>query len=203
MSKNKLYFLLDRSGSMVNIWDETISGINKYIEPIKDADIIVAVFDSYSYDIVRNTTRKNWKDISSNEIQPRGSTPLLDSAARIMHNMMDSGAKNAILVMLTNNYENTSKHFKAIDVKEMTKNLIAKYNYDVVFMGANFDGIADVAKNTFGVFDNSRNINLNHNTMNLGMGIASAVTQNYFQSGLRASEFYESSTKAKLEEASK
>ena len=61
---NKIFILLDRSQSMETMWEEAIGGINGYVKAIEgDAEIMLAVFDSVGYDVIRNTTVKNWENL--------------------------------------------------------------------------------------------------------------------------------------------
>lgn len=62
MTKNNCFILLDRSGSMQTHWEETLGSINGFVEKLKiDGNVILAVFDSLSYDIIRNSKPADWK----------------------------------------------------------------------------------------------------------------------------------------------
>lgn len=197
----KVYILLDRSGSMDSMWKEAISGINSYVEKLygTGAEIFVAAFDSDQQDgyvVVRNTNTANWRNISEDEIRPRGGTPLLDAAGRIIWNMMDSKAERAMLVVVTDGHENASTKFKASEIKDMTKTLTSKYNYDIVFLGANFDGINDVAAQTFGFNDQSRVMASSIRGFGSAMNATASATANYLSSGVRAESLYTAKDKA-------
>lgn len=195
---NKIYILLDRSGSMETMWKEAINGINGYVEKVenKNTDVFVAVFDTTGYDVIRNTSITEFKPISTSEIEPRGGTPLLDSAGRIMWNMLDSGADRAILVIVTDGYENSSSKFRASEIKELSKELTIKKNYDIVFLGANFDGIGDVATQNFGLVDSSRFMKTSSRGLGVALNATAAGTTAYFGTGIKASAFYDNATKA-------
>ena len=202
MTNNKIFMLLDRSGSMAGrMWEEAISGINSYVEKLygTSADVMLAVFDSQGYDIIRNTNTANWKNLEQNEISPRGSTPLLDSAARIMQQMMDSKAERAVLVVITDGYENASTKFKASEIKEMTRSLTTKYNYDIVFLGANFDGINDVAMQNFGVSDAGKFMSSSVRGFAGAMNTTAMGSMDYLNTGKTMSYTDEDKAKAKAE----
>ena len=40
--KNKIFILLDRSGSMASMWEEALGGINSYVKKIENADVMLA-----------------------------------------------------------------------------------------------------------------------------------------------------------------
>lgn len=179
--KNKTFILLDRSSSMEKQWSEALGSINAYVEKLNDVDILVATFDNISYEVIRNCSKKDYKNITTEEISPRGMTPLLDSSMRIMWSMLDSKADRAMLVIMTDGEENNSKHFKVADVTKTVKELEAK-NYDILFLGANFDGIKDVAT-TFGRNDMSKVRSFKAHDLQNGLLVASGASQYYFDTG--------------------
>ena len=71
--------LLDRSGSMTSLWDEAIGSINGYVSALEDPDtqVYLAVFDSLSYDVLRECKAMDWDAVLPSEVAPRGSTPLI------------------------------------------------------------------------------------------------------------------------------
>lgn len=195
--KKKAYILLDRSGSMNDLWSEAIGSINSYVKNLNDGDIYVAVFDSTSYDVIRNCSRNEYKDINANEVSPRGMTPLLDAAGRIIWNMLDSQLDRSMLIIMTDGHENSSKHFKLSDIKELIKEA-EKKNFDVVFLGANFDQISDVS-NSFGRTDSSRFANVMPENMTRAMGLAASSTNAYYATGKLEKMLFDDKTKAELE----
>jgi hypothetical protein len=188
--KNKAYILLDRSGSMQNMWREAIDGINNYVKGLENAEVMLAAFDTGGYDVVRNCSTNHWEPLSYSEVQPRGGTPLLDAAGRIMWSMHDSKADRAILVVVTDGYENSSSKFSAKEIKDMTKELTTTLNYDIVFLGANFDKIGDVAKSNFGWNDSSRMVHTSAKGFGDAMSSLSVKTSDYFIAGSKATALY-------------
>ncbi len=182
----KAFVLLDRSGSMETMWEEAISGINSYVKKLEDCDVYVAAFDTQDYEVVRNCSREEWKPIKHNDISPRGGTPLLDASGRIMWSMLDSDADRAMLVIVTDGFENSSKHFTKQAVTDLTKKITTEKNYDMIFLGANFDKIGDVAKQNFGWHDNSRVAKTSVRGFGDTMMASAVATTQYFTEGVRA-----------------
>lgn len=144
-----VYILLDRSGSMQTQWSEAINSVNAYVKELpKDTNVFLAAFD-HDYSVVRNTTAKKWNPINIDEITPRGNTRLFDSAARIMYRAIDDNAEKTVIVVMTDGEENASLNFKQSDVKALANTMDAK-KWELVFLGANFDKVSDVAVNNFG-----------------------------------------------------
>ena len=144
-----VYILLDRSASMQNQWVEALSSINGYVKELpKDTNVYLAAFD-HDYAVLRNTTAKYWEPVSATEIQPRGNTRLFDAAARIMHRAIDDNAERTMVVVMSDGEENSSLNFKQADVKALA-NVLDSKKWELVFLGANFDKVGDVAVNNFG-----------------------------------------------------
>lgn len=192
--KNKVFILLDRSGSMENMWSEALGGINGYVKALDDADVMLATFDTIGYDVIRNTSTKDWKPITNEDLFPRAGTPLLDASARIMHNMIDSCAKRAILVVVTDGEENSSRKYNKNEVSQLTKQITETLDYEMVFLGANFDKVGEVATNNF-QFNNVHNYSsrmyaTNKENFGLAMGNTAVATSAYFTRG-KSSNFYD------------
>lgn len=148
-----VYILLDRSGSMQNMWSEAISSINGYVKELSsDTNVFLAAFD-HDYAVLRNTTVKNWKEVSNEEIVPRGNTRLFDSAARVMYRAIDDNAEKTVVVVMTDGEENSSLNFRQADVKALAKQFEDK-KWELIFLGANFDKVGNVATQNFGIADN-------------------------------------------------
>lgn len=204
---NQVYILLDRSGSMQTMWKEALEGINNYVEKLygTGAEVTLAAFDTGSmyatggmnYEVIRKTNTANWKPVTVEDVQPRGGTPLLDAAGRIMQSMMDSKAERAILVVVTDGEENASSKFNVTEIKEMTKQLTTKYGYDTVFIGANFDGIQSVMQGNFGINDAGKFMATSVRGFAAAMNSTAAVSANYLHTGAAASYTAEDKLKAK------
>lgn len=200
--KNKIYILLDRSGSMSSMWKEALGGINGYVEKfqqdkeyLNNTEIMLATFDTLDYTVIRNTTINNWKAVTSEEVLPRGGTPLLDASARIMYNMIDSGAKRAILVVVTDGEENSSRKYNKTEVQKLTKQITETLDYEMVFLGANFDKVADVAKTNYAMNDITRSMVSSPRGFASAMNATAQGTANYFTGGKTAT-FYDEQAKA-------
>jgi len=145
-----VYILLDRSGSMESMWNEALSSINAYVAELpENTNVHLAVFDT-DYNVIRHTTAEKWSPLSREDATPRGNTRLFDSAARIMYRAIDDNADKTVIVVMTDGYENASVNFKQTDIKNLAKTVELK-KWELIFLGANFDKIGDVAINNFGV----------------------------------------------------
>lgn len=176
-----VYMLLDRSGSMESMWKEAINSINAYVNELPgNTEVFLAVFDSISYEVARNTTAKKWKDISPEEFSPRGSTPLYDSAARLLWRAMDDNPEKAAFVVMTDGEENMSRNFNQTSVKSLIAEAEAK-KWQVIFLGANFDRVGDQASRVG--LDSTKFMNISAGNMGASMRGLAAYTTSYAATG--------------------
>jgi Mg-chelatase subunit ChlD len=148
-----VYILLDRTGSMAPLWVEAVSSVNTYVKELlkegADDRITLAVFDSYEdgmqFDVLRDTVSiSEWKEIEVDEVSPRGMTPLLDALVKLITKAEEVNNGKTAIVVMTDGYENASRE----NSKEAAKaaiDRIQKKNWQVNFLGANFDGFSQAA----------------------------------------------------------
>lgn len=148
----KVYFLLDKSGSMAANWQETIQSVNAYVKELKDANIQIAAFDSISYDVVRDTHVNGFKPIESYEVKPSGFTSLYDSFTKIAGEAERNADPKTLFVVMTDGEENNSKVATQATVKSLISKFENENKWPVIFLGANFDK-ASLHKHYGEVFD--------------------------------------------------
>lgn len=183
------YILLDRSGSMESLWKEALGSINGYVKELpKDANVFMAVFDSNGYDVIRNTTAGDWKPLSNDDAMPRGGTPLFDASSRMMLRILDDKPDKAVFVTMTDGEENSSQHFKQVHVKGLVKSLEDK-EYQILFLGANFDKVGDVA-NQYGI-KSANWTNITPVNLNMTMSTLGTASMNYMTGSTRSVDINE------------
>jgi uncharacterized protein with von Willebrand factor type A (vWA) domain len=176
-----VYILLDRSGSMQSLWTEALSSINGYVKKLKDKDqIYLAVFDNLSHETIRDCKVKDWKDVTNEDAQPRGGTPLYDSCGRIMSLAEDIKAKKSMLVVMTDGYENASQEYSQAAIKAKVKAWEEK-KWEVVFLGASFDSVESVS-GSVGVAS-GKTLNYGVGNFARGMDMLAASTMAYAATG--------------------
>lgn len=147
--KNLVSFLLDRTGSMTNIWDSTIEGFNEFVQSQLKADYKtvwnVTVFDSESIDLVREGVKgKDMEPLTTTEVWPRGMTPLHDAIAKTIHSTdkLADAYDGVVFVILTDGFENASQEYDLHKVRELIRDREDNKNWQVIFLGANMDAYA-------------------------------------------------------------
>lgn len=146
-------FLLDRSGSMEMVKQETISGFNVYLDTLKKSgeniDMTLVQFDTEGMqkDYVLEPI-KTVPELSDSTFQPRGGTPLIDAAYKTIKAVeAQEKAKGAKIVVCiqTDGQENSSHDH----TWESLKALIAektKEGWQFNFMGCGIDAYDQSAK---------------------------------------------------------
>lgn len=148
--------LLDRSGSMGVVRDETISGFNYFLKEQKatgdNATFTLVQFDSESTDVVHEARQvRDVPDLNQDTYQPRGSTPLLDALGQTIISTGKTLAAipeakrpdKVVFVVITDGEENASHQFTKARVKEMIDHQTGKYNWQFIYLGANQDAFAE------------------------------------------------------------
>jgi hypothetical protein len=148
------YILLDRTGSMEPIWSEALSSVNAYADglatldggPRVDADITLAVFDAqdgFQFDVLRDDVdAERWKKVTSDEVNPRGMTPLYDAIGRIVSLAEKDRPEKAVIVIMTDGEENSSQEMTKATARAALDR-VRKKGWEVVFLGAEFSNFDD------------------------------------------------------------
>lgn len=157
-----IYILIDRSGSMLVRWSETITAVNAYAKQLKDnlkdkGRITVACFDAFAvaerefetvgsttFEILRKRKIKEWQDIDGTEVAPRGMTPLYDAIGTLNSFVEADDPKKAAVAIITDGEENASTALTRQDTKGIIERW-GKEGYDVVFLGADFDAFGQAS----------------------------------------------------------
>jgi hypothetical protein len=162
-------------------WKEALGSINGYVEELPGKTrVLLAVFDTVGYDVIRSTTAKDWKPVTNEDAMPRGGTPLFDSSMRMMQRIEEDKPERAVFVVMTDGEENNSQKYRQHEVKAMADKLRAK-NYEILFLGANFDKVGDTAA-VYGA-GQAKWINMTPQNMGDAMRGLSMTTANYMATG--------------------
>jgi len=145
----EIVFILDRSGSMSGLENDTIGGFNGFVKKQAEAGqtcLTTVLFDD-KYEILHNSVNAAEVVLSENEYFTRGSTALLDAVGKTINDVgirlnatPEAGRPGKVIfVITTDGLENASREYSYNDVKKMITHQHEKYNWDFVFMGANID----------------------------------------------------------------
>jgi len=152
----ELVFVLDRSGSMAGLEEDTIGGYNTFLknmEKEKDVRVTTILFDHLVetlYDGVDIGAAK----LDGNQYFVRGSTALLDAIGRTIQTVdrrhLVAGAEGnpakTIFVITTDGMENASREYSYDLIEKMISRQRKAFGWEFVFLGANIDVQAESMK---------------------------------------------------------
>lgn len=141
-------FLLDRTGSMEAIRDDTIGGFNAYLDGLKgngeaEIDFTLIQFDSVSIDKICVAVPIAKVDRLTRETyQPRASTPLIDAAVKTINaveaSLLHEPAAKVVICIQTDGQENSSVEHDWAELNALIKEKSAK-GWQFNFMGVGID----------------------------------------------------------------
>ena len=149
----ELVFVIDKSGSMTGLENDTIGGFNSMLEKQRNGEgtcHVSTVFFSNCSEVIHNRCNiEKVEPLTRNNYQPGGSTALLDALGDAINHTIevqkvladDERADNVVFVIITDGEENSSHKFSAKKIKQMISLEQEKYGWEFIFLGANIDAV--------------------------------------------------------------
>lgn len=153
----ELVFVLDRSGSMHGLEQDTVGGFNSMLEKQKKeagkvfvstvlfADTAEVLHDRADLQAVEPMTEKTYF--------VGGCTALLDALGGAIHHIgnihkyacPEDVPAHTLFVIITDGLENASRHYSADRVKQMVRHEQEQHGWEFLFLGANIDAVETAA----------------------------------------------------------
>jgi len=157
----EIVFILDRSGSMAGLEDDTIGGFNAMVEKQKkeqgDALLSAVLFSDGNQVIYDRVDIQKVEPMTDQQYRVGGCTALLDAIGGAVHHIAnvhkyareeDRPAKT-VFVITTDGMENASRAYTYDEVQRMVKHEQEKHGWEFLFLGANMDAVS--AARSFGI----------------------------------------------------
>ena len=157
----EIVFILDRSGSMSGLEEDTIGGFNAMIEKQKNEEgealISTVLFDNETEVLHDRVPLGKVRPITGKEYFVRGSTALLDAVGGAIHHISnihkyareEDVPEKTLFIITTDGMENSSREYSYDKVKKMVGKRKEKDHWEFIFLGANIDAVS--VANRFGV----------------------------------------------------
>lgn len=149
----ELVFILDRSGSMAGLEDDTIGGFNALIAKQKreegDAFVSTILFDNLSETIHDRVRVQEVLPLTPKEYYVRGCTALLDAVGQAIQHIQtihkyaraEDVPERTLFVIATDGMENASHNYTTEQIKAMIEEKKEKNGWEFLFLGANIDAV--------------------------------------------------------------
>lgn len=154
----EIIFIIDKSGSMQPLADDTIGGFNGFVENQRAID-----GDAYLTTVLFSTDRKKLHDhvdirevpaMDKKQYVPGGMTAMLDAIGetinevqkRIDNTPVEERPENILCVITTDGLENSSHTYSKATVQQMIEHQTKGHGWQFIFLGANMDAVEEAAK---------------------------------------------------------
>lgn len=149
----ELVFILDRSGSMAGLADDTIGGFNAMISRQKKAEgeafVSTVLFSNESVVLHDRMDIREVEPMTEKEYAAFGCTALLDAIGHAIHHIgnvhkyarEEDRPEHTLFVITTDGMENASRQYTAEQVRQKIERQKQKYGWEFIFLGANMDAV--------------------------------------------------------------
>ena len=157
----ELVFILDRSGSMAGLEDDTIGGFNAMIEKQKKQDglcwVSTVLFANESKVIHDRVRLEEVRPMTEEDYRVGGCTALIDAigdAIRHVSNIHryarpEDVPAHTVFVITTDGMENASRRYSAQEVRRKIEQQKEAHGWEFLFIGANIDAVETAGR--FGI----------------------------------------------------
>ena len=144
--------ILDKSGSMGSVRDDTIGSFNTYVDSQKDARFSVTLFDTLVTKRCINKPAKNIEKLTRETYKTSGCTALYDAVGQTLVSVQSQKKhlpEKVLFVIITDGEENSSREFTREKIIDMIDKARTEDGFEFVFLGADMDAWA--VGHSFGV----------------------------------------------------
>lgn len=193
-NRTELVFILDKSGSMSGLEQDTIGGYNSMLEKQKALEgqvLVTTVLFNHGYQLLQDRVDlRGVSPITEQDYMVGGSTALLDAIGITINKIANAHKGTSseyrpdkvLFVITTDGIENSSREYSCAKIKKMVEEHKSK-GWEFIFLGANIDAI-DVAER-FGIdADRAQNYHDDSQGTRLNFEVAARTIASYHETGV-------------------
>ena len=193
-NRTELVFILDKSGSMSGLEQDTIGGYNSMLEKQKALEgqvLVTTVLFNHGYQLLHDRVDlRGVSPITEQDYMVGGSTALLDAIGITINKIANAHKGTSseyrpdkvLFVITTDGIENSSREYSCAKIKKMVEEHKSK-GWEFIFLGANIDAI-DVAER-FGIdADRAQNYHADNQGTRLNFEVAARTIASYHETGV-------------------
>lgn len=149
MTTHQVYVVLDRSGSMASCVQDTLGGLQYFLDSLEDsARVTLLLFNQTTEVVYRNAQKENWVPLTPQKYRPHGGTALMDAIGETIkmaeihepRSWADQEDNIISIVILTDGEENSSKAYTPAHVADLI-NYRRTQEWNFVFLGSHQDAV--------------------------------------------------------------
>lgn len=151
----EIIFLIDKSGSMGHLTQDTIGGFNSFVESQKDdtkTTLTTVLFDSTWNILHDGLDIYSVKPMTKEDYVTGGFTAMLDAIGETINRVQDRHDElgeekpdNVLFVITTDGQENSSHSFTKAQINKMIKHQTKGHGWEFIFLGANMDAVQEAS----------------------------------------------------------
>ncbi len=180
---SELVFILDRSGSMHGLEDDTIGGFNSFVEKQKEVDgqclVSTVLFNQRSEVIHDRVSLDKIGEMTRKDYVASGTTALIDALGDAIHHIgnvhkyirEEDVPEHTVFVIITDGLENASTRYSSENVKKMISEKKEK-GWEFLFLAANIDAV-ETAR-SYGI-EEDRSVNFRNDKEGIALNFATVA----------------------------
>ena len=154
--KTIYHLIVDKSGSMCDCIESTINGFNEQANKIKsnahefqeeEITMGLTLFNDYADHHYFLANPSTVELLNANTYRPNGNTALMDAVGETVNSIENQLREShipatVVVVILTDGYENASKSYNLVKIRNMISRLEETGKWTFSFIGATLDAVA-------------------------------------------------------------
>ena len=151
----EVIMLIDKSGSMGRLKNDTIGGFNSFVDSQKDdtkTTLTTVLFDTNWSILHDGLDVYEVEEMTKKDYITGGGTAMLDAIGETINtvqyrhdDMGDAKPDNVLFVITTDGEENSSRKFTKAEIERMIKHQTNGHGWEFIFLGANMDAVKEAS----------------------------------------------------------